>query len=333
MPRIPVFGLMRTGWRDGIFAGIILAAAITAACGCFGPAAAQTAQASPLCGGEELTRGTVSRVIDGRTFLLGDGREVRLAAIEVPLLQAPQSSRQDAGQEFEPKVQRGAGQRRGQMRTGRAGRARRRRSGFAAAGGSGSGSLRPPPRLCLYRARRRRAVRPGRIDRVRFGRVGDRIGGRACATDLLKRENAARTAKLGLWADPYYEVLDAEITADVLAHRGRFALIEGRVVSVRESGATIYVNFGRHWSEDFTVTVLKRNERNFAAAGLDLKSLEGRRIRVRGWVDGAAVQGATTGFRAALQPACPGSRRRDPSRSRSPKANDSDKTMASAVTG
>jgi hypothetical protein len=32
------------------------------------------------------------------------------------------------------------------------------------------------------------------------------------------------------------------------------------VLSVRESGATIYVNFGRRWTEDFTVTILKRNE-------------------------------------------------------------------------
>jgi hypothetical protein len=54
---------------------------------------------------------------------------------------------------------------------------------------------------------------------------------------------------------------------------------------VRESGATIYVNFGRRWSEDFTVTVLKRNERNFTAAGLDLKGLAGRRIRVRGFIE------------------------------------------------
>jgi hypothetical protein len=56
-------------------------------------------------------------------------------------------------------------------------------------------------------------------------------------------------------------------------------------VSVRESGSTIYVNFGQRWSEDFTVTIQKRNERNFAAAGLDPKSLQGRRVRVRGWVE------------------------------------------------
>ncbi len=114
----------------------------------------------------------------------------------------------------------------------------------------------------------------------------------ACAAELLKRENAARAAKLGLWADPYYDVLDAETPADVLAQKGRFALVEGKVVSVRESGATIYVNFGRRWSEDFTVTVLKRNERNFAAAGLDLSGLAGRRVLVRGFVEARGTAGS-----------------------------------------
>ena len=102
---------------------------------------------------------------------------------------------------------------------------------------------------------------------------------------LLARERAARKAKLGLWAVSYYDSLDTDNPADVLAKRGRFALVEGKVVSVRESGATIYVNFGRRWTEDFTVTILKRNERSFAAAGLEPKRLAGRRVRVRGWIE------------------------------------------------
>jgi hypothetical protein len=118
-----------------------------------------------------------------------------------------------------------------------------------------------------------------------FARVGDRIGTRECATELLARERAARKAKLGLWAVSYYDSLDTDNPADVLAKRGRFALVEGKVVSVRESGATIYVNFGRRWTEDFTVTILKRNERSFAAAGLEPKRLAGRRVRVRGWIE------------------------------------------------
>jgi hypothetical protein len=36
---------------------------------------------------------------------------------------------------------------------------------------------------------------------------------------------------------------------------------------------------------DFTVTVLKRNERTFAAAGLPLQELARRRVRVRGVVE------------------------------------------------
>jgi hypothetical protein len=54
---------------------------------------------------------------------------------------------------------------------------------------------------------------------------------------------------------------------------------------VHESGATVYVNFGRHWSEDFSVTIRKRNEGSFAAANLDLKRFAGRRLRIRGWVE------------------------------------------------
>jgi hypothetical protein len=120
--------------------------------------------------------------------------------------------------------------------------------------------------------------------------VAYHVGSRACVLDLLGREEAAGRARLGLWANSYYDVLHAETPADVLARRGRFALVEGKVVSVRESGSTIYVNFGRRWSEGFAVTILKRNERNFTAAVVDLQGLAGRRIRVRGWVE---AQGAT----------------------------------------
>jgi hypothetical protein len=45
------------------------------------------------------------------------------------------------------------------------------------------------------------------------------------------------------------------------------------------------VNFGRRWSEDFTVTVPKRSERSFAALGLPLKKLAGRHVRIRGTIE------------------------------------------------
>jgi endonuclease YncB( thermonuclease family) len=118
-----------------------------------------------------------------------------------------------------------------------------------------------------------------------LARVSSRVGDPACAKILLAKEESARTARLGLWAEPVYVIGKAEDPAGVLRSRGRFALVEGRIVSVRESGGTIYVNFGRRWSEDFTVTIAKRNERAFVAAGLAPKSLSGRRVRIRGWIE------------------------------------------------
>jgi hypothetical protein len=116
-------------------------------------------------------------------------------------------------------------------------------------------------------------------------RVAANVGDLACAVSLLAAEKAARDAGLGLWTNPYYVMRNAEDPAGVLAVRGQFAVVEGKVLSVRESGGTIYVNFGRRWSDDFTVTVLKRNERSFTAAGMPLKKLAGQHVRVRGFIE------------------------------------------------
>jgi hypothetical protein len=77
----------------------------------------------------------------------------------------------------------------------------------------------------------------------------------------------------------------AESEGQLAAERGRFTVAEGNVVSVRESAGTIYMNFGRRWSQALTVTISKRDERVFAAAGVEPKKLENRRVRVRGWVE------------------------------------------------
>jgi hypothetical protein len=61
-------------------------------------------------------------------------------------------------------------------------------------------------------------------------------------------------------------------------------VVEGKVLSVRQAGATTYVNFGRNWTRDFAVTISRRIVPAFEAAGLAPKSLENRRIRVR-WVE------------------------------------------------
>jgi Staphylococcal nuclease homologue len=115
--------------------------------------------------------------------------------------------------------------------------------------------------------------------------VSPYAGNHNCLADLIAAERTARGAKLGLWADADFTTRNADDPDAVRSARGRFAIVEGKVVSVHESGATIYVNFGRRWDEDFTVTISKRNERLFAGSGLMPKSLAGRRVRIRGVVE------------------------------------------------
>jgi hypothetical protein len=56
-------------------------------------------------------------------------------------------------------------------------------------------------------------------------------------------------------------------------------------VSVRQAGTTTYLNFGRNWTRDFAATIPRRALAVFEAAGIPPKSLENRRIRVRGFVE------------------------------------------------
>jgi chorismate synthase len=56
-------------------------------------------------------------------------------------------------------------------------------------------------------------------------------------------------------------------------------------LSVRQAGATTYLNFGRNWTQGFAVTISRRATAALEAAGIIAKSLENRRIRVRGWVE------------------------------------------------
>jgi len=116
-------------------------------------------------------------------------------------------------------------------------------------------------------------------------RVGVPVGSRACAEALLAAEQAARAAELGSWADPNFAPLAAKNVHRLEAERGQFTLVEGKVLSVRTSAGTICISFGRRWTRDFSVVVLRRRQKAFAAAGVHHRQLEGRRIRVRRWIE------------------------------------------------
>jgi endonuclease YncB( thermonuclease family) len=218
------------------------------------PVCGAKAEGAPACKGTPVGSASVASVRDGHTLMLADGRELRLAGIEIfgagtaglQALADGQTLRLESA---------GAG-------TDRYGRL----VAFA------------------YLPDAARSVQEALLEQG-HALVSARIGEKACAEVLLTAERAARTARRGQWADPNFAPLSSENLSGLDAARGHFALVEGKVLSVRESGATIYMNFGRRWTRDFTVTLLKRQQRTFAAAGLDVKQLEGRRVRVRGWIE------------------------------------------------
>jgi len=226
--------------------------------------------AQPACKPAALGEATVQTLIDSHTIRLTDGRDVRLAGVEVP--------HRDTGTATQAA--------RTALETSLAGRR-------VSLWRFGAGQDRYGRIVALVAVEPRNLGGPVEIAQTVQGsllaqglaRVAAKTGDAACASELLAAEQNARTAGLGLWADPYYVIVRAEDPARILLARGHFAVIEGTVLSVRESGGTIYVNFGRRWSDDFTVTVPKRNERAFTAAGLNLKALARRSVRVRGTVE------------------------------------------------
>jgi endonuclease YncB( thermonuclease family) len=109
------------------------------------------------------------------------------------------------------------------------------------------------------------------------------IADKNCRAALAAAERAARDAKLGIWAQPSV-IKNAESSGDILAAIGHFTIVEGKVLSVRQAGAFTYLNFGRNWTRDFAATIPRRIIPAFESASLGPKSLENRRIRVRGVV-------------------------------------------------
>jgi endonuclease YncB( thermonuclease family) len=218
------------------------------------PAFVCSAVAQESCKLTAIGMATVASVRDGRTLLLADGRELRLAAIEVT----------DTSRNALQSIIDGR-----DLRLMQLGPERDRYGRLVA---------------FVYVEDSQQSVQHAMLEQG-HARVSARIGDKACADVLLSAERGARASRRGIWADPNFAPLRSENIDRIAAARGQFALVEGKVLSVRESGATIYLNFGRRWTRDFTVTILKRHRREFATAGIDPKRLEGHPVRVRGWIE------------------------------------------------
>lgn len=103
-----------------------------------------------------------------------------------------------------------------------------------------------------------------------------------CLGPLLAAETKARAARAGLWRDGFFAVAWAG-DPSLLAQNGLYSLVEGRIVSVGRTKRFIYLNFGRDWSTDFTVTIAAADLGPFESDG-PIERLDGARVRIRGWL-------------------------------------------------
>ena len=213
-------------------------------------ARAQSAVPPPAaCGGDIVGAGTVRAIADGRSFELDDGRSVRLAAVEVPLPVLGESgAHAAAGLAARMALESIVAGQRIELRQREAVTDRYGRAvthAFVVADG------------------RERNVAQAMLAQG-HARVAADVGDRDCATVLLALERAAREANLGLCGERYYGIVGAQNGAELL---------------------TGMRPFGAFRSDALTVTIWKRNERTFTAAGLQPKMLENRHVRVRGWIE------------------------------------------------
>jgi endonuclease YncB( thermonuclease family) len=235
-------------------------------------AAAETAQAPPApCTLEPGPVRTVTRVVDGETLVLDDGKAVRLIGALAPRARDANATagawppELDAIKALSDLVL-----------------AKRVKLAFAG----------------------RRFDRYGRqlaqvfvIDRGREDWVQGSLlsGGYArayglpesfvCARELMAHEADARRRQLGVWGNGVYRTLPADHAEEVLKQRGKYERVSGTIVSVGRTKSGTYLNFSHDWKTDFTARIDKK----ILAANPDfdrsLDALANKKVIVRGWIE------------------------------------------------
>jgi endonuclease YncB( thermonuclease family) len=201
------------------------------------------------------------RAIDGATILLADGRSVRLAGITVPTTldgddEAVEASRAALDAAL---------------------------AGYIFSIHGGKDEKDRYGRLLAQVSAGERWVQ-AELLRNGHARAAFDNESAACAKALLRVEAEARKARRGLWGMTGFGVAAARDLETLRAAAGRFAVVEGTVEHVGETGGRIYLDFGRRYTRDFTIVIPREAHAAFAQAGVDLRGLSGKAVRARGMI-------------------------------------------------
>ena len=237
-----------------------------------------TAPAHATCALSPGPTRTVTRVVDGETLMLDDGREVRLAGALAP-------RGIDAG--IDDASWPAAVAAKAALATLAAGRT-------VVLGTTGTAK---PDRQGRHVAQvfvvegGRETWLQGEMLAQGHARAYQQKDHRGCADELLAFEKTARDAGRGLWAVGAYQVRPALRTRDLDGMAGTFAVLTGRVAWVAEGRQTIAFGFSRTQSRSFgqrrgVIVMIENGDRDLiGAVGGNAKALEGRQVEVRGWLE------------------------------------------------
>ena len=100
------------------------------------------------------------------------------------------------------------------------------------------------------------------------------------AEKLWKLAIAAYDAKRGIWSKVDNTPIDHKAAIN---HDKQWRKVSGAVYKIQPSQSSVWINFSADWrSSGFSVRILKEDLPRFAAAGIDVNSLTGRKVQVFG---------------------------------------------------
>jgi micrococcal nuclease len=209
--------------------------------------------------------GVVKDIIDGDSFMLDNGLEVRLAQIEAPRVRPGDTWGPQATARLEAMLK----GKRVELRYGGLRRDRRGRALAQVFVPQGFGKEPVWVQTTL--------LQEG------IARVHTYADNRAAIGELWTAEREARRSGRGIWTNPAYQVRFATPEA-LQGGIGSFQLAEGKVESAVQRGSVIYLNFGTDNKTDMTAVIPERAFDLWPGGSADILALQGRSIRVRGYV-------------------------------------------------
>ncbi|WP_284360942.1 thermonuclease family protein [Candidatus Phycosocius spiralis] len=209
--------------------------------------------------------GQVIKIIDGDSFILDGGLEVRLAQIEAPRVRPGDTWGARASADLEKLLL-------GKKVELRYSGLRRDRRGRAIAHvfipqGFGKEAIWVQPMVL----------------KAGLARVHTYADNRAYIGELWQAERAARREGRGLWGSRAYQVRYATPEA-LQGGLNSFQLMEGKVASASQRGKVMFLNFGTDAKTDVTAVIPQSAFQRWPGGVQELTALQGRSIRVRGYV-------------------------------------------------